>query len=116
MYHTVSSASSILTDGSEGATVSYQYMKAGSLREFLKAASDGVTLGLASHVPIKLGGMTTADRVLTTNTSGVVSQAQVSTAMIAADAVGSSELKSAVSLIIYNSAGSAIKTLYGAGS
>ena len=35
---------------------------------------------------------------------------------IADDAVGADELKSVVSLIIYNSAGTALKTLYGAGS
>jgi len=176
MYGSITTTSSTLTDGSEGATVKYQYIKAGTLRQYLNAASDGVTLGLATHVPIILGGMTTADRVLTTNTSGVVSQAQVSTAMIAADAVngdkiadnainsehytdgsidrvhlaadiidgtkiaddainsehyvaqsidnehiaddavGADELKSVVTLIIYNSSGSALKTLYGAGS
>ena len=40
----------------------------------------------------------------------------VTQAKLADDAVGSAELKSVVSLIIYNSAGTAIKTLYGAGS
>lgn len=40
----------------------------------------------------------------------------VAAAEIASGAVGSSELKNVVSLIIYNSAGTAVKTLYGAGS
>jgi len=40
----------------------------------------------------------------------------VTQAKIADDAVGSAELASVVTLIIYNSAGTAIKTLYGAGS
>jgi len=35
---------------------------------------------------------------------------------IADDAVGADELKSVVSLIIYSSDGTAVKTLYGAGS
>ena len=40
----------------------------------------------------------------------------VTNAKIADDAVGANELKSVQSLIIYNSAGTALKTLYGAGS
>ena len=40
----------------------------------------------------------------------------VTQAKLADDAVGSAELASVVTLIIYNSAGTAIKTLYGAGS
>jgi len=40
----------------------------------------------------------------------------VTEAMMANDAVGSAELKDVVSLIIYNSAGTPLKTLYGAGS
>ena len=53
--------------------------------------------------------------------SNSVTQAKIATnavtqAKIADDAVGSAELASVVTLIIYNSAGTAIKTLYGAGS
>ena len=40
----------------------------------------------------------------------------VTQAKIADDAVGSAELKSVVSLVIYNSAGTALKTIYGAGA
>jgi hypothetical protein len=34
---------------------------------------------------------------------------------LADDAVGSNELKSVVSFVVYNSAGTALKTIYGAG-
>lgn len=40
----------------------------------------------------------------------------VTQAKIANDAVGSAELKSVVTLVIYDAAGTAVKTLYGAGS
>jgi len=136
IYGSITTTSSTLTDGSEGATVKYQYKKAGSDRQYLQAASDGVTIGLATHVPIILGGMTTADRVLTTNTSGVVYQDQVSTAMIAADAVngdkiadnsitqdhmaddavGQAELYNVQTLLIKDSSGTTLKTIYGAGT
>jgi hypothetical protein len=36
--------------------------------------------------------------------------------MMANDAIGSAELKNVQTLVIYNSAGVAVKTIYGAGS
>jgi hypothetical protein len=55
---------------------------------------------------------------VTMTNAGVVTIANdaVEQAMLADDAVGSGELKSVVTLVIYNSAGTAVKTLYGAGS
>ena len=49
-------------------------------------------------------------------TSGKIAAGSIDNEHIADDAVGADELKSVVSLIIYNSAGTALKTLYGAGS
>ena len=49
-------------------------------------------------------------------TSAKIASNAVTQAKMADDAVGSAELKSVVSLVIYNSAGTAVKTLYGAGS
>ena len=90
--------------------------------------------------------LVTANRVLGATAAGVIGETQVVRAMIGADAidgtkiandvinsehyaagsidnehiaddaVGADELKSVQSLIIYNSAGTALKTLYGAGS
>ena len=63
----------------------------------------------------------TADRTITLpNETGTVittgSTNAVTESMMANDAIGSAELKSVVSLILYNSAGVAQKTIYGAGS
>jgi len=63
----------------------------------------------------------TADRTITLpNETGTVvttgSTNAVTESMMANDAIGSAELKNVVSLILYNSAGVAQKTLYGAGS
>ena len=62
-----------------------------------------------------------ADRTITIpDESGTVittgSTDAVTESMMANDAIGSSELKSVQTLVIYNSAGVAVKTLYGAGS
>jgi hypothetical protein len=40
----------------------------------------------------------------------------VTEAMMADDAIGSAQLKSLVTLILYNSAGTPVKTIYGAGA
>lgn len=75
----------------------------------------------------KMQTVGTANRVLgSTSGGGAVSEVQIQSAMIASGAVDSASLKpavitssklaSAVTLIIYNSAGTAVKTLYGAGS
>jgi hypothetical protein len=63
----------------------------------------------------------TADRVITfPDATGTVlltgSTGQVGTAMITDGAVTSAKLNSVVSLVLYNSAGVALKTLYGAGA
>ena len=63
----------------------------------------------------------TADRVITfPDATGTVlltgSTGQVGTAMLTDGAVTSAKLNSVVSLVLYNSAGVALKTLYGAGA
>lgn len=63
-----------------------------------------------SH-PNHTGDVTSSGDGATTIADNAVTQAKM-----ADDAVGSAELKSVVSLVIYNSAGVAQKTLYGAGS
>ena len=84
----------------------------------------------------KIQNIVTANRVLgSTSDNGPVTEVQIQTAMYATgsvdsaalgnnsvtfakmadSSVGSNELRQAVQLIIYNSAGSAVKTLYGAG-
>jgi hypothetical protein len=62
-----------------------------------------------------------ADRVITLpNETGTVvtsgSSNVVAESMMANDAIGQNELKSVVSLIIYNSSGTPLKTIYGAGA
>ena len=75
----------------------------------------------------KMQTIATANRILgSTSAGGAVSEVQLQSAMIASGAVDSASLKpavitsaklaSAVTLVIYNSAGSALKTMYGAGS
>ena len=73
-----------------------------------------------SH-PNHTGDVTSSGDGATTIATGAVTNAKLATnavtqVKIADDAVGSAELASVVTLIIYNSAGTAIKTLYGAGS
>ena len=48
--------------------------------------------------------------------TAMMADSSVTQVKMAQDAVSATELKDAVTLIIYNSAGSAVKTLYGAGS
>jgi hypothetical protein len=82
------------------------------------SAGDGATTISADAVTYaKMQNLGTANRVLGgTSAGGAIAEVQVSQDMIADDAVGSAQLESVVSLIIYNSAGTAVKTLYGAGS
>ncbi len=61
--------------------------------------------------PNHTGDVTSSGDGATTIANNAVTQDKM-----ADDAVGSAELKSVVSLVIYNSAGTAVKTLYGAGS
>ena len=58
--------------------------------------------------------ITFPDETGTVITSGSIDA--VTENMMANDAIGSAELKSVVSLIIYNSSGVAAKTIFGAGS
>ena len=75
----------------------------------ITSTADGATVLATNAVTtakINAGAVTTAK--LATNS---VTQDKMDD-----DAVGSGELKSVVTLVIYNSAGTAVKTLYGAGS
>jgi len=65
----------------------------------------------------KIQNVVTANRVLgSTSAGGIVSEVQVQTNMVADDAITRAKLANEVSLVVYNSGGSAVKTLYGAGS
>ena len=48
--------------------------------------------------------------------TGMLQDSSITEAKMAQDAIGSAELKDVVQLIIYNSGGTPVKTLYGAGS
>ena len=73
-------------------------------------ADDAITYG-------KIQNVVTANRLLgSTSAAGVVSEVQVQTNMVADDAITRAKLANEVSLVVYNSGGSAVKTLYGAGS
>ena len=94
----------------------------------LTSVGDGATTISADAVTYaKMQNLGTANRVLGgASAGGAIGEVQVSADMIATDAVtkekiandavSSAELESVVSLNIYNSAGTAVKTLYGAGS
>ena len=70
-----------------------------------------VTLPAIYSHPNHSGDVTSLGDGITTIANNAITQDKM-----ADDAVGADELKSVVSLIIYNSAGTAVKTLYGAGS
>ena len=73
-------------------------------------ADDAITYG-------KIQNVVTANRLLgSTSAGGIVSEVQVQTNMVADDAITRAKLANEVSLVVYNSGGSAVKTLYGAGS
>ena len=69
----------------------------------------------AGAVSIKAGGVDSAAVGTGAITAVKLAADAVGFAAMADSAVGSSELRGAVQLIIYNSAGVAVKTLYGAG-
>jgi hypothetical protein len=73
--------------------------------------TETVTLPAIYSHPNHSGDVTSSGDGATTIANNAVTQDKM-----ADDAVGSAELKSVVSLVIYNSAGTAVKTLYGAGS
>ena len=64
----------------------------------------------------KMQDVVTANRVLGATVAGTVSEIQVPLDAFADDAVDSTKLKDVKDLIIYDTAGSALFTLYGAGS
>jgi len=91
------------------------------------STGDGVTtIGNDKVTYAKMQNLVTANRVLGATAAGVIGETQIQTAMIADnavtnakivnDAVSRAKLKDEVQLIIKNSAGTAVKTLYGAGS
>jgi hypothetical protein len=73
--------------------------------------TETVTLPAIYSHPNHSGDVTSSGDGATTIANNAVTQDKM-----ADDAVGSAELKSVVSLVIYNSSGTAVKTLYGAGS
>lgn len=73
--------------------------------ELTLKAADGLTADRTVTLPNETG------TVITTGSIDAVTES-----MMANDAIGSAELKSVVSLIIYDSSGVAQKTIYGAGS
>jgi hypothetical protein len=77
----------------------------------IKIASNAVTSGKIAADAVN--GTKIADNAIN---SEHYAAGSIDNEHIADDAVGADELKSVVSLIIYNSAGTALKTLYGAGS
>jgi|GEM_PF-5514630 len=77
----------------------------------IKIASNAVTSGKIAADAVN--GTKIADNAIN---SEHYAAGSIDNEHIANDAVGADELKSVVSLIIYNSAGTALKTLYGAGS
>ena len=64
----------------------------------------------------KMQDVVTANRVLGATVAGIVSEIQVPLDAFADDVVDSTKLKDVNDLIIYDTAGSALFTLYGAGS
>jgi len=76
-----------------------------------KILDDNVTT-----IKLAAGSVTSAKIATDAVTSGEIAANAVGTSELAADAVGQAELKSVVTLNIYNSSGTIVKTLYGAGS
>ena len=74
-------------------------------------ASNAVT-----EIKIASNAVTSGKIAASAVTSDKIGSNAITEAKMADDAISSAELKSVVSLIIYNSAGTAVKTLYGAGS
>lgn len=102
--------------GSNNLTTSGYYYTSNSSGGFIfeGATPDGFETTLAATDP-------TADRTITfPNETGTVittgSTDAITESMMGTDSIGQNELKSVVQLIIYNSSGVALKTLYGAGA
>jgi hypothetical protein len=102
--------------GSNNLTTSGYYYTSNSSGGFIfeGATADGFETTLAATDP-------TADRTITfPNETGTVittgSTDAITESMMGTDSIGQNELKSVVQLIIYNSSGVALKTLYGAGA
>jgi len=86
----------------------------GKLIAFEGATDDSFETSLTVTDPTADRVVTIPDETGTIITTG--STDAVSETMMANDAIGSNELKSVVSLIIYNSSGTPLKTIYGAGA
>ena len=86
----------------------------GKLIAFEGATDDSFETSLTVTDPTADRVVTIPDETGTIITTG--STDAVSETMVANDAIGSNELKSVVSLIIYNSSGTPLKTIYGAGA
>ena len=81
---------------------------------FEGATADGFETTLAATDPTADRTITFPDETGTVITTG--STDAITESMMGTDSIGQNELKSVVQLIIYNSSGVALKTLYGAGA
>ena len=102
--------------GSNNLTTSGYYYTSNSSGGFIfeGATANDFETTLAATDPTADRTITFPDETGTVITSGSIDA--VTENMMANDAIGSAELKSVVSLIIYNSSGVAAKTIFGAGS
>lgn len=116
----------MMTDSSVGVSelrndaVTAPKIAAGSITsaKFATGAVDSAALGSLSISTAKIQSNAVTSTKIATGAvdSSAIGSLAVSTAKIATDAVTSAKLASLVTLIIYNSAGTALKTLYGAGA
>lgn len=117
---------SINNDSASGLSLSYDSdtgvialiggADAATVRSYLVAGT-GLEYDSATGVfSISIDGVTATQIAAGSVGNSELATDAVTQAKIANDAVGSSELKDVVQLIIYNSAGTPVKTLYGAGS
>ena len=102
--------------GSNNLTTSGYYYTSNSSGGFIfeGATADGFETTLAATDPTADRTITFPDETGTVITTG--STDAITESMMGTDSIGQNELKSVVQLIIYNSSGVALKTLYGAGA
>lgn len=94
--------------GYTGATDANNYVHPNHTGAITSTADGATVLATNAVTTVKINAGAVTNAKLATNS---VTQDKMDD-----DAVGSGELKSVVTLVIYNSAGTAVKTLYGAGS
>ena len=104
----------------------YIYYADGDTNQWVQASPSILADGAVTEAKLYDSAVSTAklrDLAVTTAkiannavTTAKIADNAITEAKMADDAVGSAELKSVVSLVIYNSAGTAVKTLYGAGA